>query len=82
MPSESKVFEKLIAVQVTSFLLDNHLLTAIQFGFWKDYRGQTVLIKLTNFLFTARHNKLFNIITMIDFRRAFDSLPHEMLLKH
>ena len=81
MSSVSQVFEKLVAAQVTNFFLDNHYLSAIQFGFRKGLSCQTALIKLTNFLFATRRDKLLSIIVTIDFHRAFDSLSHEILLK-
>ena len=81
MSSVLKIFEKLVAAQVTNFPLDNHHLFATQFGFRKGLSCQIALIKLINFLLDARRNNLFGNIVPIDFRTTFDLLSHEMLFE-
>jgi hypothetical protein len=62
------------------FLDNNQLISPIQHGFRKGLSCLTALVKITNLLFIAKRDKLHSILVTIDFKRAFDSLCHPMLI--
>ena len=76
--SVSKVLESLVYDKVVDFLSDSISLS--QFGF---QRGKSTLQQLLVFLHTV-HSNLLNRhqtdVIYLDFRKAFDSVPHHLLL--
>ena len=78
LPSLSKVFEKLICLQLTGFMADR--LSKYLCGFRKGYSTQHALLKLLS----AWQNSLSNAgkvgVVLTDLSKAFDCLPHDLLL--
>ena len=54
--------------------------TSIKHGFRKKRSCCSVLLNLTNSLFSAENNGQNSAMAMLDFSRAFDSIDHEILL--
>ena len=76
----SKVLEHLIYNRVSKFLTDNNILCHRQFGFRKHHSTtQQLLIFLTNVLNALNNHPKCDII-YLDFKKAFDSVPHQELL--
>ena len=76
----SKVLEQLIYNKVNKFITDNNILCLHQFGFRQQHSTtQQLLIFLTNV-----HHALNNCpkcdVIYLDFKKAFDSVPHQELL--
>ena len=75
-----KVFESFIRDKLFKHLVDNNLLSNDQFGFCE---GRSCVLQLLNTLFDwlcqIDNNNSVDAI-YLDFRKAFDSVPHERLL--
>ena len=62
------------------YLLTNNLLVDNQSGFRSNHSCETALIDLINFLqMSIDKNKLISLI-LLDFRKAFDIIDHDLLL--
>ena len=78
LPILSKVFENVLSVQLTKFFdnIFNDMLSAYR----KKYSCQSVLLKLTETWRTALDNNMYIGAVMADLSRAFDSMPHKLLI--
>ena len=81
LPIFSKVLEKLMYNRLFSFLSKNKLLYKYQFGFRKGYSTNMALITLVDKILTAINNGEYVIGVVLDLRKAFDTVNHEILLK-
>ena len=59
---------------------DNNLLHELQSAFRSGYFTETALIRLTDQILTMDNDQLTGLV-FIDFRKAFDVIDHELLLK-
>ena len=75
-----KLMERVIAVDMTNYLLTNKLLNPSQHGFLSKRSTLTNLIESVNDWTISIENKVHNRVAYIDFSRAFDSVSHAKLL--
>ena len=76
----SKVLEHLIYSKVCKFITDNNILYHHQFGFRQHHSTtQQLLIFLSNILGALNNCSRCDIV-YLDFKKAFDSVPHQELL--
>ena len=80
LPVISRVFEKILSLQLANYMDNHRLLSGIQHGFCRMRSCQIALISLTNNLFQARSSGLFSIVASLDFMKAFDCTNHDLLL--
>ncbi len=80
LPILSRVFERILSRQISSFLEDENLLSPQQHGFRQLRSCQSALISLTNRLFANRSAGIYSAVATLDFSKAFDCLNHEFLL--
>ena len=73
----SKAFEK---QQMTSYIEDNKLLTEFQAGFRKGQSIKTAILRVHNDLGSVVDKKGSGILLLLDFSKAFDTIPHNILL--
>ena len=73
-----KLFEKIVCRQLTEYLEYNFLLYQ-QHGFCRKRSYETALLRLSNILFTAKHQKLNSVLATIDLTKTFDCIPFEQL---
>ena len=59
---------------------DDNLLYELQSAFRSGYSTETTLIRLTDQILTMDNDQLTGL-AFIDFRKAFDVIDHELLLK-
>ena len=81
LPTLSKIIEKHIAKQCIDYLEQFSLLHREQSGFRKSHSCHTALIKLTDTLYKELDNGNLTGIVFIDFKKAFDLVDHDILLK-
>ena len=81
LPVLSKIFEKLMKNFLVDYLTSRNILSPHQFGFRKGLSTFDALNAITSDIFSAldRHNSVIGIF--IDFQKAFDTVPHELLLR-
>lgn len=76
----SKVFEKLIKIQISDFINEMNLLNPFQSGFRKNHSTDTALIKVHDDIARSIDKKGVAILLLIDFAKAFDRVSHTKLI--
>jgi len=64
-----------------TFLCDNNLIFSRQSGFRKNHSTETALIKIIDDLLFNLDKDGVTGVVLIDYRKAFDMVDHELLLK-
>ena len=77
----SKVIEKAVAFQLTSYLEDNHLYEPLQSAYKKSLSTETALIKVHNDIVTAIDSGHSVILVLLDLSAAFDTVDHRILIR-
>ena len=75
-----KIFEKILCGRLVSFLERNKILYCYQYGFRKLYSTVLPLIEITDHIKCLLDEKNYVISIFIDFKKAFDTVDHEILL--
>ena len=78
LPSISKIFERLIFQQMTTYV--SSLLSPYLCGFRKGYNPQHAHLRLINHLNKSLDRKENIGIVMMDLSKAFDCIPHDLLI--
>ena len=77
----SKVLEKMVSLKLTNHLEINKLIHHHQYGFQAKKSTEQHLIHVTNFIGQALNNGEFCVGIFLDFKKAFDTVSHSILLK-
>ena len=77
----SKIFEKIVYNIVFDFLYENKVLYDYQFGFRSKHSTQHALITLVERITTSLDVGNIVISLFIDFKKAFDTVNHQILLR-
>ena len=75
-----KIFEKKLSKRLISFLERNKISYCHQYGFRKFYSTLLALIEVTGLIKRFLDEKQYVIGIFIDFRNAFDTVNHDILL--
>ena len=70
-----------IHIHITDFLERHHPFRSFHYGFWCGHACQTALIRLTDTWLSAFSNHQMSGAAVLDFRKAFDLVYHDILLK-
>jgi hypothetical protein len=81
LPIMNKVMEKMIFKSLLEYLTTNKLLSEHQFGFRSRISCADALLKIQNCVNRYLNSKKIVVIITLDFRKAFDSISHELLLQ-
>ena len=81
LPIISKIFEKLVNERLIDFLECNTILYKHQYGFRKKHSTKLSLINLINTLLKSLDEGKITLGIFIDFKKAFDTINHSILLK-
>ena len=76
----SKVFEKVVFMQLSDYLSVNRLLYEFQSGFRSSYSTDTCLIHLTDYIKLENDKGNFTGMVLLDLQKAFDTVDHTILL--
>jgi len=76
----SKIFEKALYSRILTFITKYNLLYDMQFGFRPNYSTEYALIKLLDNITQALDAKQKVCSIIIDFKKAFDTVDHNILL--
>ena len=82
LPSISKIFEKVILLQLTKYLLvdENNLICEKQYGFRKNHSTEYAALHIVDFLNYQLDANKIPVSVYLDLSKAFDSLSHKILL--
>jgi methylaspartate ammonia-lyase len=79
--SISKILEKIVANRLVDHLVSNELLYEHQYGFSKGRSTEHNLLHLVNTIGQAINEDKFCIGIFLDLKKAFDVVPHNILIK-
>ena len=81
LSSFSKIFEKVIATRIISFIEKHSIISLSQYGFRKKHSTYMAIMKLHEAISEAIDNNEYCIGIFIDLSKAFDTLNHTILLE-
>ena len=81
LPFMSKIYEKIVANYPIDFLESQDLLYKYQFGFRKSHSTSHAIIPLIDRVSQALDTGKYVVGLYLDIRKAFDAVPHSILLK-
>ena len=76
----SKILERIMHTRLTSFITKFNILYSSQYGFRPGHSTADALLEVTEAIRTSLNNKKQPLSIMLDFRKAFDTVNHKMLL--
>lgn len=76
----SRVMEKVVKAALVQHLITNNLISVSQHGFLRSRSCDTCLVDYMNDITLKRDNGLLVSVIFLDFKKAFDKVPHERLL--
>ena len=77
----AKIFEKILATQVIDYLNEFSILCLDQHGFRDSHSCESALHELITDLNNSRDNELCSLLLFIDFRKAFDLVDSNLLIR-
>ncbi|CAB3998795.1 Hypothetical predicted protein [Paramuricea clavata] len=81
LPTISKIMERILYDQLYDYFTKFGHLSDCQFGFRKFHSTTTALLDCTNEWYMNLDRKKFNLVILIDLKKAFDTVDHQILLK-
>ena len=76
----SKILEKLVLSQVSSYLNSHNLCSICQSAYRPGHITETVLLKVVNDLFLSLDKGNISVLALLDFSSAFDTIDHPILV--
>lgn len=81
LPSFSKIFERVIANHILSYIDKNEILSKSQFGFRKNHSTYMAMMQFHDKVTEAIDKNEFCVGIFIDLSKAFDTINHDILLQ-
>jgi hypothetical protein len=76
----AKLFEQLLAAQLTKYLDEENILHPSQFGFRKNVGTENALVKVVTTVLEALNDRKKVASVFLDLRKAFDTVCHSRLI--
>ena len=80
LPVISKLMERILYEQMCDYFKKQNILSEHQFGFRQFHSTTTTLLDCTNEWYINMDRGLYNIVVLLDLKKAFDTVNHEILL--
>jgi hypothetical protein len=80
LPPIGKIFEKILANQIKEYLDKNNLLFDGQYGFRNNHSCESALHEILSDMFKVFSERKIGLYFFIDFKKAFDLVPSDLLL--
>lgn len=77
----AKIAEHIINKRIRGFLMANSIIAKEQCGFCKYKSTETALLSIKEYILDNIENKIYTLGIFLDFRKAFDSIQHDQLLR-
>ena len=81
LPVFSKIFEKCIQIRIQNFLFQNSVFSKFQFGFLPKRSTFDAVSSLVEKLYEGLNFNKISIGIFVDFKKAFDSVNHRILMR-
>ena len=81
LPFISKIFEKIVHDQINDYLAKYNILYKYQSGFRTKHSSDLYLSYLNDKILKGFDNSLFTGMILIDLKKAFDTIGHNILLE-
>lgn len=79
LPAISKILERAVHLQMTSFLAEYKILSDFQAGFRAGHSTTTALVHVTDDIARGIDKKEVTALVALDFSKAFDTINHSLL---
>ena len=76
LPFVSKLLERVVAYQLTTYLSSNHLLPTHQSAYRRHHSTETALLSNCNDAFLAADRGMITLVVLLDLSAAFDTVEH------
>jgi hypothetical protein len=76
----SKILEKIVYLKLSQHLEANNLIYKHQYGFSRNKSTEHALVHILNSISTALNDNKYCIGIFLDLKKAFDTVPHNILL--
>ena len=76
----AKILEKLVLLQVSSYLNSHNLYNTCQSAYRPGHSTETALLKVVNDLFLSLNKGNISVLALLDFSSAFDTIDHTILV--
>ena len=80
LPTISKIFERIIHIQLQEYLNRNNLLAEQQYGFRPNHLTEYAAVKLVDYISNKMDDHKIPGTIFIDLSKAFDTLSYDILL--
>jgi hypothetical protein len=80
LPPIGKIFERILADQIKDYLAKNCLLFPGQYGFRNNHSCESALHEILSDMFKVLGDRKIGMYFFIDFKKAFDLVPSDLLL--
>ena len=80
LPALSKILEKVVCSQLTSYLITNHVLSSSQYAYRPSHSTEDAVLDIVEWAARSVDAGDVASLTSIDLSKAFDSIDHQLLL--
>ena len=77
----SKIFERVMYTRLLNFISNEGILYKYQFGFRENHNSTLALMTLLDEIYDSFNKNEYVIGVFLDFKKAFDTIDHSILLK-
>ena len=81
LPFISKTLEKIVALQLVSYLEANNLLPPHQSAYRRGHSTETALLKVLSDLVSSVDSGGLALLSLLDMSAAFDTVDHDILMR-